>query len=116
MDELLVEKDDIKGRIAGYRAQLATPEHNDDEHLRLKLEIALLNLKINGYEIKLEKAEADGINLLSLGPLLETIKSARDNLAKEQLLLLQLQEQRQAQLQPPTGNSILFSHSHSSVY
>ena len=40
--------------------------------------------------------------------LLETIKSARDNL---QLLLLQQQEQRQAQTQPPAaGNSIMFSH------
>jgi hypothetical protein len=60
MDELLVEKEEIRGRIAGYRAQLETPEHRDDEHLSLQLKIARLELEINGYAIKLEKAEADG--------------------------------------------------------
>jgi hypothetical protein len=42
----------IQGQIAGYRAQLETPEHNDDEHLHLQLKIARVELEINGYAIK----------------------------------------------------------------
>jgi hypothetical protein len=110
MDDLLVENEEIKGRIAGFRAQLETLADNDDKHLRLQLKIARLELEINGYQIQFNKALADGINLLSLGPLLETIRSTSDNLDK-----LLAQEQRPAQTQP-AGHSILFSHSHSSVY
>jgi hypothetical protein len=84
MDELLVEKEEIRGRIARYQAQLATPEHNDDEHLRLQLKIARLELEINGYVIVFNNAIADGINLLSLGPLLETIQSTRKFLLSQQ--------------------------------
>jgi hypothetical protein len=47
-DELLVEKEEIKGQIAGYRARLETPEHNDDKHLHLQPKIARLELEING--------------------------------------------------------------------
>jgi hypothetical protein len=93
MDNLLVEKEEIKGRIAGFRAQLETPEHNDDEHLHLQLKIARLELEINGYAIKLEKAEADGREN-RVDKLLGTIKSAKDNLNKQLSLLQQQQSSR----------------------
>jgi hypothetical protein len=67
MDELLVEKEEIKGRIAGYRDQLETLVDKDDEHLRLQLQtarleldIVCLKLEINGYEIQFNKAIAEG--------------------------------------------------------
>jgi hypothetical protein len=101
VDELLVEKEEIKGRIAGYRAQLATPEHNDDEHLRLQLKIARLELEINGYAMKLEKAEADGDGVRE-ERYAGLINKTRDNLhdLNQQLFLLQQREERQ----PNRGN------------
>jgi hypothetical protein len=81
MDELLVEKEEIQGRIAGYRAQLAIPEHRDDEHLCLQLEIARLELEINGYAIQFNKALADGNNEDKV-LFADLIKSARNNFDK----------------------------------
>lgn len=81
MDELLEAKEEIKEQIAGYRAQLAIPEHNDDEHLRLQLEIARLQLEINGYAIKLENAVAEGNNEDKV-LFADLIKSRRSNLDK----------------------------------
>jgi DNA-binding protein YbaB len=91
MDELLVEKEEIQGRIAGYQAQLAIPEHRNDKHLRLQLDIARLELEINGYAIKFNKALADGNNE-DKELFADLIKSARNNLDK---LLAQQQEQQQ---------------------
>ena len=84
----------------------------------LEQRIAELEDEINGYVIQFNKALDEGNNedkVLFAG----LIKSARDNLDKllaERQLLLQQQEQRHLQQAPPAGNSILYSHSHSSVY
>lgn len=109
MEFLNIEKNNLEDEIRDLQNKL-TIENSEDKkmELKLKLDIALLKFKINGYEIELNQANDPTLRSELRG----LIKSRADNLDKL-LLQQQAREERQFQIQQGNrGNLFLISFKH----